>query len=112
MTLEATTLEALAAAHCGPGATRLSDDAIADALALLDGWEARGDHLEKTFRFRDFHATMAFVNALAWIAHRQDHHPDLGVHYNRCIVAFGTHDAGGITRNDLICAARVERLDA
>ena len=55
---------------------------------------------------------MAFVNALAWIAHREDHHPDLEVHYSRCVVTFATHDAGGVTLNDVICAAKAERLFA
>ena len=53
---------------------------------------------------------MAFVNAVAWVAHRADHHPDLSVHYNRVVVSWSTHDAGGITQNDLVCAARVEAL--
>ena len=55
---------------------------------------------------------MAFVNAMAWIAHREDHHPDLAVHYAKCVVTFSTHDAGGVTLNDVICAARLERLFA
>jgi 4a-hydroxytetrahydrobiopterin dehydratase len=55
---------------------------------------------------------MAFVNALAWIAHREDHHPDLAVGYARCGVTFSTHDAGGVTLNDVICAAKAERLFA
>ncbi len=53
---------------------------------------------------------MAFVNAIAYIAHREDHHPDLGVQYNRCAVTYSTHSAGGVTLNDLICAARVESV--
>jgi 4a-hydroxytetrahydrobiopterin dehydratase len=53
---------------------------------------------------------MAFVNALAYIAHQEDHHPDLWVSYNRCEVAFNTHSAGGISVNDLICAAKLNRL--
>ena len=52
------------------------------------------------------------MNALAWIAHHEDHHPDLQVHYNRCVVAFSTHSAGGVTLNDIICAAKAERLFA
>ena len=55
---------------------------------------------------------MAFVNALACMAHREDHHPDLGVHYNRCVVRYSTHDADGLTRNDLICAAKAEQIYA
>jgi 4a-hydroxytetrahydrobiopterin dehydratase len=55
---------------------------------------------------------MAFVNAVASIAHREDHHPDLSVHYDRCVVAWSTHSAGGVTLNDLICAARTDAVAA
>ena len=64
----------------------------------------------KTYRFKNYHETLAFVNASAWVSHREDHHPDMSVHYNRCKVAYSTHDAGGITRNDFICAAKLESL--
>ena len=60
--------------------------------------------------FADYYKTMAFVNALAWIAHAEDHHPDMSVHYNRAVVRFSTHDAGGLTLNDFICAAKAEAL--
>ena len=53
---------------------------------------------------------MAFVNALAFVAHREDHHPDLGVHYDRCVVRYSTHDVGGLSENDFICAAKAEAL--
>ena len=53
---------------------------------------------------------MAFVNASAWVSHREDHHPDMSVHYNKCVVAYSTHDAGGITLNDVICAAKLDAL--
>ena len=97
---------------CRGGAPKLSQHEVDAALPSLPGWQRDGDALRKEFRFPDFHATIAFVNAVAWIANRQDHHPDLDVHYNRCGVLFTTHDAGGITLNDLICAARVEALGA
>ena len=106
----ATSLEALAAAPCVRNAVRLADDALDAALPALPGWSHVADRLAKTFRFASYHETIAFVNAIAWIAHRSDHHPDLSVHYNRCVVSWSTHDAGGITGNDLTCAARVERL--
>jgi 4a-hydroxytetrahydrobiopterin dehydratase len=110
-------LDALAAAHCTPlkgEAHRLSRDAVADYLADMEGWElaADGGCIRKTFRFDDYHRTMAFVNALAFVAHREDHHPDLGVHYNRCVVEYSTHDVGGLSRNDFICAAKADRLVA
>ena len=79
---------------------------------LVPGWQIAGSELAKTFGFADYHRTIAFVNALAWVAHRQDHHPDLSVHFNRCRVAWSTHSAGGLTLNDFICAARTESLTA
>jgi len=66
--------------------------------------------IEKTFRFANYHETMAFVNAVAWIAHRADHHPDLAVGYNRCRIAWSTHDAGGLTEFDFACAAQCDAL--
>ena len=93
---------------------KLSSKDIDAALATLPGWEKveDGAAIRKTFRFPNYHETMAFVNALAWIAHREDHHPDLGVHYDRCVVRYSTHDAGGLTRNDMDCAAKAEQLVA
>ena len=81
--------------------------AFPDWVAIEDG-----KAICKTYSFADYYHTMAFVNALAFVAHREDHHPDLGVHYNRCVVRFSTHDAGGVTENDLICAAKAEALYA
>ena len=71
-----------------------------------------GGAIAKTFRFGDYHATIAFVNAVAAIANEEDHHPDLSVHYDHCVVTYSTHSAGGVTENDCICAAKVERLAA
>jgi len=90
--------------------TRLTDAEI-DAR-LKNGWQHIDGALQKSFRFPDFHHTMAFVNALAWIAHREDHHPDLGVHFGRCVVRYSTHDAGGVTDRDLAAAAMIDALQA
>jgi len=79
-------------------------------LQSLPGWSRDGGKLRKTYKFPDYYRTMAFVNAVAFVAHRQDHHPDLSVHYNRVDVVFSTHDAGGVTLNDCICAAKVDSL--
>ncbi len=103
-------LVTLASEQCRNGAQRLDAADVATLAAALPGWTATGAKLAKSFRFADFDATMAFVNALAFIARSQNHHPDLGVHYAQCEVTFSTHDAGGLTRNDFICAARTERL--
>ena len=89
---------------------------IVTRLAAAPGWTLTGDGadvaIQKTYTFANYHETISFVNALAFIANAQDHHPDLSVHYNRCVVSFTTHDAGGVTGNDLACAAQVEQLGA
>ena len=110
-------LESLLAQHCQPRKGKeagLSTDEIRAGVAALPGWEpVDGGHgLRKEFRFTDYFHTMAFVNAVASIAHREDHHPDLEVHYDRCAVHWSTHDVGGLSLNDLICAAKVEDLRA
>lgn len=90
----------------------LNDQEIATRLAALDGWTRDGKAIVKTYRFANYHETMAFVNASAWIAHRADHHPDLEVGYNRCAVRYSTHSAGGLTDKDFACAARLDALFA
>jgi 4a-hydroxytetrahydrobiopterin dehydratase len=107
-----TRLLALAAMQARPNAPRLGADELAGHASTLAGWSTAHDRLTKSFTFPDYHHTLAFVNAVAWIAHREDHHPDLEVGYNRCVVGWSTHSAGGITLNDVICAAKVERLFA
>ncbi|NWK79959.1 4a-hydroxytetrahydrobiopterin dehydratase [Aquitalea sp. LB_tupeE] len=98
--------------HCetAHGLSPLDANTASQFLAKLPDWEIQGIELCKTFGFADYYQTMAFVNALAWIAHQEDHHPDLSVHYNRAVVRFSTHDAGGLTLNDFICAAKTEAL--
>jgi 4a-hydroxytetrahydrobiopterin dehydratase len=106
----------LATLTCQPiphGTAALEPAAIAGWLPQLPQWTLNADStaLQREFRFRDFYATMAFVNALAWVAHQQDHHPDLQVGYNRCLVTWHTHAVGGLSRNDFICAARTDALE-
>lgn len=79
-------------------------------LARHPGWRLHAGAIEKTYRFADYHETMAFVNAVAFIAHAQDHHPDLSVHYGRCVVRFNTHDVQGLSDTDFDCAARIDAL--
>ena len=92
------------------GTPALSDDVIRKHLAQLPGWERKGNEITKTFAFKNYHETMAFVNATAWVSHREDHHPDLEVGYNKCRVRYSTHSVGGLSENDFICAAKVESL--
>jgi 4a-hydroxytetrahydrobiopterin dehydratase len=101
---------ALTAAHCRPGAARLSPAETEAHLRALPGWTFTGSAIVKTFRFSRFAETIAFVNAIAAIAEREDHHPDLSVHYDQCVVEWSTHSAGGVTLNDIVCAAQVDGL--
>lgn len=103
----------LADQNCIPRRGDAHRIAAKDAQALLSeipAWTASDALLTRTFSFADFHATMAFVNRVADIAHAQDHHPDMAVSYNRCTVSWNTHDVGGLSLNDFICAAKVDAL--
>jgi 4a-hydroxytetrahydrobiopterin dehydratase len=92
----------------------LTPTEVVKRLADLPGWKLTGDGpdvaIEKTFQFADYYETMAFVNALAFVAHATDHHPDLSVHYSRCVVRFSTHDVQGLSEADFECAARADAL--
>lgn len=87
---------------------------VVSRLTALSGWRLTGDGeqvaIEKTFSFGNYHETIAFVNAVAFIAHTQDHHPDLSVHYNRCVVRFNTHDVKGLSETDFDCATQIDAL--
>jgi 4a-hydroxytetrahydrobiopterin dehydratase len=87
---------------------------VVSQLARVDGWRLDGDGeavaIEKTFGFANYYETISFVNAVAFIANAQDHHPDLSVHYNRCVVRFNTHDVKGLSITDFDCAALVDAL--
>ena len=79
---------------------------------LHKDWAVAADFksLKRSLKFKDFYRTMSFVNALAHIANIEDHHPDLSVGYNYCHVVFATHSIGGLSENDFICAAKLDRL--
>jgi 4a-hydroxytetrahydrobiopterin dehydratase len=98
--------------HCQAleGHAPMSADEIGRHLAAAPGWALVDGAIEKRYVFADFHHTMAFVNALAWVAHAEDHHPDLAVSYGHCTVRFNTHSVGGISINDFICAAKLDAL--
>lgn len=98
-----------------PNRQALSATAIVTQLTQLNGdaaqgWKLIDGALEKRYSFPDFHATMAFANAVAWIAHREDHHPELMIGFGGCTVRFNTHDVGGISLGDFFCAAAVDAL--
>jgi 4a-hydroxytetrahydrobiopterin dehydratase len=89
---------------------------IVTRLASAPGWQLTGDGadvaIEKTYTFANYYETISFVNALAFVANAQDHHPDLSVHYNRCVVRFNTHDVKGLSETDFECASQVDALFA
>jgi 4a-hydroxytetrahydrobiopterin dehydratase len=105
-------MNTLAQAHCQAleGQPPMAPADIQGHLAQAPGWAAAEGFILKRFDFVDYHHTLAFVNAVAWIAHGEDHHPELLVTYNRCTVRFNTHSVGGISINDFICAAKVDAL--
>ena len=93
----------------------LSATEIVTQLSKLNGEQALGwrlidGALEKTFSFQNYYETLAFVNALAFVAHTEDHHPELGVSYAQCTVRFNTHDVGGISVSDFFCASKTDAL--
>ena len=107
------TFAELAAGPCKPlsdAGYRLDGAGLAEPLALLPGWERDGEAIAKSFSFPGYEATLSFVNAVARIAQEQDHHPDIAFGYNRCRIAWSTHSLGGVSRHDLICAAKIEAL--
>ncbi|MSQ49170.1 MAG: 4a-hydroxytetrahydrobiopterin dehydratase [Betaproteobacteria bacterium] len=103
----------LAAKSCKPcegGVAPYNAPQTREMLAQLKGWIVEDGKLVKLYAFKNYYQTMAFVNALAWVSHREDHHPDLLVAYNQCRVAYSTHAIGGLSENDFICAAKADAL--
>ena len=110
-------VEPLHERRCAPlpaGTPPLTKEAIDALLEELDGWthDAAASEIRKSFSFPDYHRTMAFVNAVAWIAITEGHHPDMTFSYGYCVVSYTTHAIGGLSDNDFICAAKVDRLAA
>lgn len=101
--------------HCTPcegGVQALRHEQVMAGLKMLPGWRLSDDgkYIARKFRFQDFRATMAFVDALAAMAEAEGHHPDFCAGYDYCEVRYTTHAIGGLSNNDLICAAHVDDL--
>lgn len=101
--------------HCVPcegGIPPLSKEEVKQLLETLKEWEvdANFTKITRRYSFKNFYKTMAFVNAIAWIANQENHHPDLEVGYNYCVVHYTTHAIKGLSENDFICAAKVNEL--
>lgn len=104
---------ALDGKHCVPcegGVAPLDEAACAALLANLPGWSLQGRHVEKTYGFANHYEAMAFVNAVAWVSHREGHHPEITVGYRDVTVRYWTHAIDGLSENDFICAAKVDKL--
>ena len=97
-------------APCEGGVPRLEGSAVDALLASVRGWRREGDRIRRHFRFPDFRAAIAFVNAMAGVAEAEGHHPDFSVHYATVDVEIWTHAVGGLTENDFILAAKVDAL--
>ncbi len=95
---------------CEGGVPPLTQDEAKKLLVQLKGWALHAQTIDKTFEFKNYYQTMAFVNAAAWVSHREDHHPDMTVGYNKCRVEYSTHAIGGLSENDFICAAKLDAL--
>lgn len=103
----------LASKKCKPcegGTKPLSGDGLKAYLLKLSGWELSNNEIVKVFTFKNYYQTMAFVNSVAYIAHQEDHHPEMEVGYKTCKVHYSTHAIGGLSENDFICAAKVDQL--
>ena len=101
--------------HCKPcagGVAVLTPDKVQQLLPQVPGWSVSedGKSITRKFQFKGFFRTMSFINAMAWIANQEGHHPDFSAGYNFCRVTFTTHELDGLSENDFICAARVNAL--
>ena len=95
---------------CEGGVAPLSDEQVRPMLKGLQGWSRDGKAITKTYKFKNYFETMAFVNAAAWVSHREDHHPDMLVSWGECRVSYHTHAIDGLSENDFICAAKLDAL--
>jgi len=100
--------------NCEPQTVAMPNAEAQQQLSALDGWHITGNKLVRIFEFQNYYETLAFINAIAYVIHVQDHHPELIVTYNRCSVSFDTHSVnqgkGGLSVNDFICAAKVDAI--
>jgi 4a-hydroxytetrahydrobiopterin dehydratase len=100
---------------CEGGVASLTAAQAAESLAEVhDAWtlSADGKSIVREFSFPSFSRTIAFANAVAWIATVEGHHPEMTVSYSRCVVTYKTTAIDGLSDNDFICAAKIDRITA
>lgn len=97
---------------CEAGVPALQHDDITKLLTQVPAWELSADKkfISQRLTFKNFYKTMAFVNAVAWVANQENHHPDMEIGYNYCLVKYTTHAMDGLSENDFICAAKIDVL--
>lgn len=95
---------------CRPGTPALGDEQARELLIEVPGWKIENGELIREFGFKNYYETTAFVNAVVWIAHREDHHPEISFGYKTCRIRYSTHSVGGLSENDFICAAKISAL--
>lgn len=108
-------MEELTQKHCVPcegGIPPLDAERLEELMQRVNDWHLNDtkDEIFREVSFKNYYETIAFVNAIAWMAHIENHHPDLEVHYNRCKVRYSTHAISGLSENDFVCAAKVDLL--
>lgn len=99
--------------NCKPvmaGNSVLSDQIVKELAVQIPGWTLRGKSIEREFQFKDFKGSIAFVNKVADLAERQNHHPDICIYYSKVKLVLSTHKIGGLSRNDFILAAKIDQL--
>ena len=95
---------------CEGGVEPMAEAQIQEHLKELKGWQYENGVITQTFQFKNYYETTSFVNAVAWIAHQEDHHPDVSFGYKTCRIDYATHSIKGISENDFICAAKIDQL--
>ena len=109
---DADSLTAKKCVPCEGGMAPLERERVDTLLPQIPGWQANDGAtlIYRRFEFKGFYKTMAFINAMAWIANQENHHPDFEAGYNYCLVNFTTHAIDGLSENDFICAAKLNAL--
>lgn len=107
-----TKLQSIHCVGCEGGIPPLNKIEIEQLLSQINGWKLNQDmkFISKKFNFKNFYKTMLFVNAIAWISDKENHHPELEVTYNNCVVRYKTHSIDALTKNDFICAAKIDLI--
>jgi len=104
----------LLARKCHHTETALSETDISSCLRAVPEWQLDGKRIVRTYQFKNYYETLAFMNAIAYVIHLEDHHPEIVLTYNKCVIRFDTHSVnngtGGVSENDFICAAKVDAI--